>query len=297
MLSDTAVMIGGTLLKSFARLMAFQMRRAFCSKSLSCAVFLSIFFVAVCHALACFMLWGHDAGELPSAAVAWAANYVTMASPLFCAYIYFLMFPLSAGVFGDSLFLDRRKGLSSLICARSSERAYIVTGAVTAFMVGFAIVATTVLVSQAMAYAAFPVTSDQDMLLLTPDLGSYRAEFFQFVNFDEMPFSSLFISNRMLFNLVFGLYDAMWAGIFSLCSFAVSLYVRENRLLVIGLPTALYLVLSYTLPSSVSLGSHLILTTGGSYNHVFMIVAPLVCVLALVAAIAYPLACKKDVLL
>ena len=78
------------------------------SKTWRYAVVVGLVAMSVCFVQTCLVFWGHDAGEVPAADVAWVGDYESMQTPLFCFYLYFLMPFLAAAVFGDSLFLDVR---------------------------------------------------------------------------------------------------------------------------------------------------------------------------------------------
>ncbi len=58
---------------------------------------------------------------------------------------------------------------------------------------------------------------------------------------EGQPFSSLIFSNRYLYNLVYCLYLAIFAGSMALVTYASSLFLRRNRLVLLGLPTMILL--------------------------------------------------------
>ena len=112
--------------------------------------------MAMGYVQTCLAFWGHDAAELPSAATAWIGNHAVMQTPVFGLFAYFLMVPCSSAIFADSLLLDVRSRRANALAARSSERGYVISSAALAFASAFAIVLAALLLSQALAYLAFP---------------------------------------------------------------------------------------------------------------------------------------------
>ena len=51
-----------------------QIRRALQSKTLPYAILALMALVTVCFVQSCLMFWGHDRGEIPSAATQWVGN-------------------------------------------------------------------------------------------------------------------------------------------------------------------------------------------------------------------------------
>ena len=132
------------------------------SKTWRYAVVVGLVAMSVCFVQTCLVFWGHDVGEVPAADVAWVGNYESMQTPLFCFYPYFLMPFLAAAVFGDSLFLDVRRRYAGCVAVRASLRSYLFSGALATFVGGFLVVFVPLLVSQLLAFVAFPATSGQD---------------------------------------------------------------------------------------------------------------------------------------
>lgn len=63
---------------------------------------------------------------------------------------------------------------------------------------------------------------------------------------------SLGAENRPIFNLLMALYEAFWSGIMALVAFAISLYVKRSRILMLGVPTLVLLVMGNFLPSELN---------------------------------------------
>lgn len=189
-----------------AGVLQFQFRRMLASKTWRYAVVVGLVTMSVCFVQTCLVFWGHDVGEVPAADVAWVGNYESMQTPLFCFYLYFLMPFLAAAVFGDSLFLDVRRRYAGCVAVRSSLRSYLVSGAIAAFVGGFLVVLVPLLVSQLLAFVAFPATSGQDAYQLL--LNSSAAEVDSAGWYDKTLFLGLFLNARYLLNLIFIVYDA-----------------------------------------------------------------------------------------
>lgn len=265
------------------------------SKTWRYAVVVGLVAMSVCFVQTCMVFWGHDVGEVPAADVAWVGNYESMQTPLFCFYLYFLMPFLAAAVFGDSLFLDVRRRYAGCVAVRSSLRSYLFSGAIVAFVGGFLVVFVPLLVSQLLAFVAFPATSGQDAYQLL--LNTSAAEVDSTGWYDKTLFLGLFLNARYLLNLIFIVYDALWGGLLALAAFALSLYVRTSRLLVVGLPALVLIVSSYLLPSDLDIAQCLIFSLVIPRSPTVFLVAPLVVLLVLVGALWLPLVRRKDVLL
>ena len=110
-------------------------------------------------------------------------------------------------------------------------------------------------------------------------------------------FLGLFLNARYLLNLIFIVYDALWGGLLALAAFALSLYVRTSRLLVVGLPALALIVSSYLLPPDLNIAQCLIFSLVIPRSPAVFLAAPLVVLLVLVGALWLPLVRRKDVLL
>lgn len=278
-----------------AGVLQFQFRRMFTSKMWRYAVVVGLVAMSACFVQACLVFWGHDVGEVPAADVAWVGNYESMQTPLFCFYLYFLMPFLAAAVFGDCLYLDVRRRYAGCVAVRSSLRSYLFSGALVAFVGGFLVVLVPLLVSQLLAFVAFPATSGQDAYQLF--LNSSAAEVDSTSWYDRTLFLGLFLNARYLLNLIFIVYDALWGALLALAALVLSLYVRTSRLLVVGLPALVLIVSSYLLPSDLSIGQYLLFSLVTPRRPLVFLFAPLVVLLVLVGALWLPLVRRKDVLL
>ncbi len=223
-----------------------QLWRAFHTKLLPYVVLISMVVVTACFVQTCLMFWGHDAGEMPSAATAWMGNGFRANAMLFVFYVGYFLFPLTASLFGDSLNRDQSSGMSAVIASRCSLHSYVLSGAFAAFLVAFVCALAVLLASQAVALIAFPLDAAPDAFV-TLGFATTRQDEFSWL--EVVPMAPLLFSNRYEYNLLYCLYDALWAGTLAALSYAVSANVRTGRVMVIGIPTVLYIALSAALPA------------------------------------------------
>lgn len=275
-----------------------HVRRALAAKSWRYALLLSLTIVAASFVQLCLNFWGYDAAELPSASVAWVGNHGYMKTPLFGLWIFMLMFPLLSAVYGDAFYVHRRDGLIAALVTRTSKARYLLSGGCVAFLGAFLVALGVLLVSQLISFIAFPVDAGRDAFALS--FNSPSSDVNQWGAWsDSLLFSELYLGNRYLYNLLFCIYDAVWAGLMALASYVLSCYVKRSRVVTLGVPTLVYLALSNFLPLEINLSSYVGLvvswTPGGSVT--FFALAPLVFLALLVAALALPLVLKRDVLL
>lgn len=278
-----------------SKVIQFQFRRMLKSKAWRYAIVVGLAVVAVCFVQTCLLFWGHDVGEVPSADVAWAGNYETMQTPLICFYLIFLMPVLCAAVFGDSLFLDVKRRYACCVATRSSLGAYVLSGALAAFVGGFLVAFVPLLASQLLALVAFPASAGQDAFQLF--LNTSAAEVDTTSWYRQTLFSGLFLNARYALNALFILYDALWGALLALAAFSLSLYARVSRLVVVGLPALALIVSSYLLPSGFNIAQDLLLSLVIPRNPVFFVLAPSALAILLLGSIALALRSRRDVLL
>ena len=277
------------------RMLRLQISRAFRSKTLPYVALISLAAMAVCFVQSCLRFWGHEVGEVPSAAVMWVGNEASTNTRLFSFFVAYLLFPLSAAIFGDSFFADAKSRASQYLATRSSLRAYVVSGAVAAFLVSLVVFFVVFAAFQALALVAFPVEEGQDAYRL---FGVETVGANEFAWYDGMMFRGLFFANRYLYNLLYCAYDALWAGLMSLAAYVVSLYVRRSRLVVIGLPTFLFAVLWLALPPELNIMQYMLSTTGlAGLSEAVFVALPVFALALLAALLAVPIATRRDLLL
>lgn len=279
-------------------ILALSLRRAWRMSAWRYAFAVSLAAMAIPFMRGCLNFWGHDVAELPSAGVAWVGNYATMRTTTFAVYIFFLMFPLSSACYSDNLFNDVRSGRATVTVPRSGLFAYVLSGAFVTFVSAFLVVLVPLLVSQLLSFAAFPAEASEDAFLtFFNDSSSYPDLWGS--SFDGIPLSGLYVSHRVLYNLLRIVYDALWAGILALTSFALSLYTRRSRFVVLCAPTLMFLACSTFLPPALRLSTYLAPPVPGIVmeSMAFLVLSPIVVFCAVCMAIVWPLLRGRDVLL
>lgn len=205
--------------------------------------------MCVCFLQMCLKFWGHDVSEVPSAVVAWVGNCDATESNVFSYFINYMMVPVAAAIFGDSFCADARDGLAASGASRSSLVGYALSGAAAAFLVALLAMLAVLLGSQLLAFLAFPVSSAPDAY---QSLGYFTAQVDSLDHLSQGLFGDLRVSARLLCNLVFCIQAALWAGVLSAASYAVSLLTRGGRLLAIGVPTLAFLVANMVFPQELA---------------------------------------------
>ena len=284
-------------MRDYVASVRFNLTRAIKSSSFRYSLLCSTLIITVNFIVSCINLWGYDGGELPSAAVAWQGNYVTMGTVLFPMYTWIMLFPLCSAVFGDVLVNDTRSNRASMIVCRLSLTRYIKSCAIVSFFMGFISALIPLLVSQVLALISFPVTAGQDSLLYS--LNSYAADATSVITYEvaRMPFNEFFTNNRYLFNILFSAHIALWAGALSLCSYVISIYIKTNRLVVVGIPTVLLLLSSFFVPQNLIVIENLILSNGYPYEITSVAALLAIIVVCMTLAVEVSVRIRKDPLL
>lgn len=251
--------------------------------------------VAASFAQVLASFWGHDAGELPSAAVGWAGNADYLGVAPWAVLVFFLLFVVSSAGFADALYLDVRCGTAACVATRTITARYVWATAGAAALTAFVIVLVPPLLSQALALLVFPVSAPDGFVTSFNDAASMPDVFG--TGELELLLWDLWWSHPYLHNLIFICYDALWAAVMATASVAVSLYTRKSRLVVLGAPTLVYLLSQFALPRWAVLSSYLYPSVAPETSVAFMACAPLAVALAVAAAIAWALARGRDVVL
>ena len=187
-----------------------QIRRALQSKTLPYAILALMALVIVCFVQSCLMFWGHDRGEIPSAATQWVGNGLRSNAQLISFLVSYLLFPLTSAIFSMCLFDDKRARAAYMLAPRSSMRSYLCSGALCSFGMAFVATLFVLLISQALAFLAFPAGTSADAYYGA--LGQLVTSQDEFALLATQPLSSLLFGNRYLLNLAYCLYDAFYAG-------------------------------------------------------------------------------------
>lgn len=277
---------------------ALQCKRARRSGAWRRALLVFMAVLAAGFAQTCLHFWGHDVAELPAASFAWTGNHGAMQTPIFGLFVYFLMIPCSTAIFSDRFFRDVRQKQANALITRSSIVRYVVSTALIAFLAAFLTVFLALLFSQVLAFLVFPAHAGQDAFAEFNTPASY--EMARAPGAESYLLAGLMGKDRYGYNLLIAVYEALWSGILALSSFAISLYTRRSRLLILGAPTLLLLTLSSFLPSKVNvMGTYLGLSfMWGSRGTILGLVGlPFITAAVACGAIMFALATKRDVLL
>ena len=272
-----------------------QLARAAHSRMARYAFLFMMLVVAASFAQTLASFWGHDAGELPSAAAGWAGNADYLGVAPWAVLVFFLLFIVSSSAFADTLYLDVRCRAAGCVATRATTARYVWATAGAAALAAFVIVLVPLLLSQALALLVFPASAPDGFVTSFNDAASMPDVFG--TGSMELLLWDLRWSHPYLHNLIFICYDALWAAVMAAASVAVSLYTRRSRLVVLGAPTLVYLFSLFVLPRWASLSSYLYPSVAPETSLAFMACAPVSVALAVVGAIAWALARGRDVLL
>lgn len=272
-----------------------QIRRALQSKTLPYALLALIAFVTVCFVQSCLMFWGHDRGEIPSAATQWVGNGLRSNARLISFLVSYLLFPLTSAIFATCLFEDKKSHAAYMLAARSSMSDYLCSGAICSFGMAFVATFAVLLLSQALALLAFPSAVAADAYFGA--LGQLVTSQDEFALLATQSLPNLLFSNRYLYNLVYCLYDAFYAGAMALATYAASIYFKGNRMLLLGLPTVIFLAASAVMPLGYNFADYLLPGVYQKASVVFMVAPPVAVTLAAALAVNLSATLKRDVLL
>lgn len=282
----------------FSGTLCFQLRRAFGSKTLPYVTLFCFGLMCACFCETCLLFWGHDAAELPSAAVAWVGNTTAMRTQPFLYFINYLMLPLAAAIFGDSFCSDVKGGLVTNAATRSSLAAFVLAGAISAFLAAFTVMLAALVASQLLAYLAFPATASPDAYCL---LGFWTAGADGLDMLSEGLFGSLRTQSRLFCNVLYCVQAALWSGTGAAAAYAVSLRAAGNRLVAIGVPALLFIVANMVLPQALNpygLMTSLLLDYGNvDYSLAAFVLEPLGVLTLSLVGVALLASRRRDVLL
>ena len=260
---------------------------------------LAVTFVLVIAALGfgetCFAFYGADVGEVPSAAYGWAWNMDRMQVQSMRTLAFLLMLLVAASVFSDSLYLDVKSGAASSIVTRSTKTAYVLSGALLSFVGGFFVLLVPLVLLQVFAFAAFPIDGSFSGNIGVPAYAD---------DGQVVLFAAQVEAHPYLMNLAFAFYAAFWAGVMSVVSFSLSLFVRKSRLVILGAPTLVVLlcwqVIGPLMGGSDSLTHFYYLYPNAAMpglSELYFFTAPLIVLTVAAVALAIAVRTNKDFLL
>lgn len=282
---------------TFGAMFNMQFRRLCARNEAKYAVTIMLIMITAAFIESCLRFQGEDAGAVPCAAYGWVGNMDNMQIQSMHTLYLFLLFLIAALVFADSFFVDVKSRIANLIAMRSSLPVYLASTGLLAFLGGFLIVCVPFLLSQAFALVVFPAVgaanSFTTMINTNASDSGWTMVFAQ-----NALFPPLFFNHPYLNNLVFIFYASFWAGIMSLMSFVISLFTRKSRLVVLGVPTLVFLLTFFLLPQSMAPANYLYPSTLiKGLSPVWFFVEPVVLLILLVAAAVVVVRRNKDLLL
>lgn len=284
-------------MRAFIPVVKVQFSRLLGKKELWFALTLSIAVFSIAFIELCVHFLGSDRGAIPSAAIAWIANMDNLLIFSIHLYFFLIIFILSSMPFGDAALLDFKSRHVEHFLSRCSARTYIISTAFVAFTAGFLIIAIPLALFQALSLIVFPASSNTwsfsgHLLSTLQDYTWIRS------NAGGALFSDLMYEVPYIYNCIFILYDSIWGGLSALASIALSCITKRSRLLVIGAPTFIYLLVFFLSGEMPALQYYLYPNT--IYTPLsmgFFLLAPLVVGLSSLAVILATTSKRGDFLL
>ena len=227
----------------------------------------------------CLYVTGWFTNSLNSSAVGWmmyADNQAGNCGTVIRVFAMFLFGILAALIYGDSLYMDRREKVFPFAAIRATDRVYLYSGALVAFLGAFITFFGVYAISQLLSFLVFPVESNF--------FGYYAQPAWEDEPIIANLFPTLFYQYPYLNNLLQTFYSSTWAGIFAVMAYVSSLFIN-NRLLVLGIPQIFLMLESFitALPLDYNYGVmyYLYPTSAVRKSAVFFFLAPLAMLLLL----------------
>ena len=136
-----------------------------------------------------------------------------------------LIIPLALS---DSLFTERLKKTDTLLYTRISSTKYMLSKAVSCFVLGFFIVLIPLAMSQVLSLIAFPFTSPRPFTSTSSSSMGF-AKAFSFISLNW-----LYFGHPYIYNIVFSIFLAIYAGCCSVIALSISIYIKKHRSVVIS---------------------------------------------------------------
>lgn len=234
-----------------------QLKRMFFRKEFAIAFsVVSVFILFSFIFEVCFRYGGCEAAESLTPVFGWALWIDADGTLLVTALLYFLVFICAASAFADVIGSDYSDGTMAMQLARCSKREYVLSSLLVSALGGFIVVFIPLAFAQALALIAFPSTSMLEGFCGTVN-GSIADGIYLSVLNGALLFPELFYSHPLAYNMAFCLYDSLWGALFAAASLCVSLVITRKKIVVLGLPTLVYILSRFLLPVHVALGEYL----------------------------------------
>lgn len=200
------------------------------------AVTFFFFLLAAAFFKNCAAVYGWPAGSLGgSAAVGWRGQNSNMG--IFWSYLFGVP---AALLYGDALVTDRKTGGLPCLAGKITGKAYLYAGALTAFLSAFAVYFVFFLISQLLAFFVYPASSS--FIGASSSRGpAYMDSVLAVPLFPKLMFHFPYLNN-----LVYMVSASVWAGVFGLASYLLSL-AACSRLVSLFLPQLLLFFSSFLL--------------------------------------------------
>lgn len=188
---------------------------------------------------------GWSTSALPSAAYGWIWYFEAHNITSLPILIIFFFVPMASISYADCLLIDREKGISSAVFARTDKRSYITAATICVFLVAFVTLFFPMAISQLLSFVLFPITTPEfgmRSLIYAPiDMPRHATNFI---------LGDIFLQYPYVYNMVQLAYISCSAGIYAVFTCSLSLLVRVKRLVLHGVPALMFLVSNLVLPTS-----------------------------------------------
>lgn len=239
-----------SLFRVQARRMLFRKEFAIAFSVVSVFILLSFIFEV------CLRYGGCEATESLTPVFGWVLWIDSTKTSLVTALLYFLIFICAASAFADVVGSDYSDGTMAMQLARCSKREYILSTIFVSALGGFIVVFVPLAFAQVLALVAFPSTSMLEGFCGTINGSTADGIYLSVLN-GALLFPELFYSHPLAYNMVFCLYDSLWGALFAVASVCVSLAITRKKIVVLGLPTLIYVLSRFLLPIHAALGEYL----------------------------------------
>ncbi len=276
---------------SFKSVFAMEFRHMLRRSQTKFAMTFMLVIVVASFIESCIAFWGGDVTSSASAAFAWIGQPNIAFGMSGNLFYYFFIFFIGCMMFSDNAWLDRRNRLLSSIFSRTKKSTYIMVNAVVSFVGAFGVIFIGLILSQLLCLVTFPADSSV--------IFSKYATGYEVLPQNISLFSGLYLNSPYLMNIVFTFYASVWAGIMGVFSYAISLYFTKSRLILLILPTVIFMVSAITLIVNPSLTFYLFPNSVTTSEHIGMFyLMPTVFIFIIFIMLFYKLKLsKRDIVL
>lgn len=218
------------------KIFGMQMAHLFSRKEFKIAWVISFGIISIAFIEVCLSVRGSDQSIIFSASSGWIGNLNVLDTQVMKVFYLYCISLVAAFPFSDSYLEDQRGHSLISILSRCSWKVYWHTGAVLSFLSGFLVICLPLLVSQLLSFVLFPVSGG---VMEGYSIGAWYDTSHYEIGY---LFPSLRINHPYLNNLMFIFYSSLFAALNAVLSYLFSLLGVNKKLLVLGLPTLLWLL-------------------------------------------------------